>query len=397
MGVICASTMLVASAPVCGIETRLDPTTLRIRSLYGRVPSSPYTFAIEDPRIEILSALPFLTYATPVADLKYARRLARIYLPRTYKSLVGNTDLLVLEDIDSAIFTPENLLWFKRAVVEEGLGLVMGGGSQGFGGNPPFTNWCNTILNEIIPVDCYYDQRLSKDYLVKFRIVEPENELAKSLPWEDAPLYYPPNFVTIRQGCRVIIESADNERTPIYFFWDPGKGRFLGVQNLKGVFGMNFHLWTYFIDTVLNAYYYAVAFPLPQDLVTVHELRAKWHEINIQKKLLISMIDFADKFGATTVPVENGMDEVESIQSNSNSLYMEQDYVEALREIERAISRIFELEEQAVELKDRALFWIFMIEWLAVFSTALISGFVLWTIMIRRRLYREVGATAFRL
>ena len=118
------------------MDTRVDPSTNRIRALYGRAPSSPYAFALEDPRIHLLSALPYLTYATPASDLQLARRLARIYLPRTYQSLIENLDIIVLEDIDSAIFTAENLFWFKRAVLEEGLGMVMGGGSQGFGGNP---------------------------------------------------------------------------------------------------------------------------------------------------------------------------------------------------------------------------------------------------------------------
>jgi uncharacterized membrane protein len=379
------------------MNTRVEPSTNRIRALYGRAPSSPYTFALEDPRIHLLSALPYLTYATPASDLQLARRLARIYLPRTYRSLVESLDIIVLEDIDSAIFTAENLLWYKRAVLEEGLGMVMGGGSQGFGGNPPFTNWGETVLGEIIPVNCFYDQRLSKDYLVKFRIVEPENELARSLPWETAPLYYPCNFVTPKEGCHVIIESDDRERTPIYFYWDVGQGRFLGVQNLKGVFGQSFEMWEYFPDSVLNAYYFGVDFPLPEDLVTVHELRRKWHEIKIQKDLLVGMIDFADKFGANTIQVEDGMDEVEEIQGRSNALYMEGDYAGALTEIENAIARIFDLEQLTVELKDRALLWIYIIEWLAILGTAMIFGSLLWALMIRRRLYREVGATTFRL
>jgi hypothetical protein len=34
---------------------------------------------------------------------------------------------------------------------------------------------------------------------------------------------------------------------------------------------------------------------------------------------------------------------------------------------------------------------------LTVSGTAMISGIILWTVMIRRRLYREMGATSFRL
>ncbi|MBU7004271.1 MAG: hypothetical protein HXS50_01795 [Theionarchaea archaeon] len=390
-----ASLLLVVPV-VLPMETRINPADQKIRALYGRAPSSPYTFALEDPRISVLTALPYLSYSTPYTDLEYGRRLARIYLPRNYESFLEKTDLIALEDIDSAIFTPEKIMWFKRAIEEEGLGLVMGGGSQGFGGNDPFNNWCETALNDLIPVECTRE-RLSKDYLVKFRVLEPDNELAKSLPWEEAPLYYPCNLIYPKQGCTVIIESDDNVKTPIYFYWDVGRGRFLGVQNLKGVFGQAFEDWNYFIDTVLNAYYFTVSFPLPPDLLTLHELRRKWHETNIQKELLISMIDFADKFGANTVGIESGMEEVESIQETSNGLYLDQDYLGSLQQLELVISRIFELEELALELKDRALLWIYIIEWMSVFGTAMISGTLLWTIMIRRRLYRETGTTTFRL
>ncbi len=92
--------MLVGSSiigPGHGMETRLDPGTQRIRAIWGRVPSSSYTFALEDPRIEMGASLPYLTYEKTMSDLAYARRLARIYLPRTYASLLANLDLIVLE------------------------------------------------------------------------------------------------------------------------------------------------------------------------------------------------------------------------------------------------------------------------------------------------------------
>ena len=44
-------------------------------------------------------------------------------------------------------------------------------------------------------------------------------------------------------------------------------------------------------------------------------------------------------------------------------------------------------------MKDRALMWIYIIEWFTVTATLFISGFLLWTLMVRRRLYGEVGVT----
>jgi hypothetical protein len=54
-----------------------------------------------------------------------------------------------------------------------------------------------------------------------------------------------------------------------------------------------------------------------------------------------------------------------------------------------------EIEGRAVDLKDRALLWVYLIEWLAVTGTCLAAGFVLWTLMVRRRLYKEIAVTKF--
>ena len=47
----------------------------------------------------------------------------------------------------------------------------------------------------------------------------------------------------------------------------------------------------------------------------------------------------------------------------------------------------------ALEAKDAALFWVFVTEWLVVTASGLICGAVVWTLMVRRRLYREVTVT----
>jgi uncharacterized membrane protein len=387
---------LLALSTVQCMDTKVDSSSNKIRALYGRAPAQPYTYALEDPRIEILSALPWLTYASPSQDLEYARRLARIYLPRTKESLLDTTDLIVLEDIDSRVFTTKTLVWFKEAVRDHGLGAVMGGGSQGFGGNPPFVGWGQSPLYEIIPVECPYDARLSKDYLVKFKIVDEDNELAQSLPWERAPLYYPTNLVIPKPGCQLIIVSDDEKETPIYFYWDVGEGRFTGVQNIKGVFGQEFNNWEYFQDTVLNTYYYAVSFPLPPDVAVVHELRGKWDRFYLEKRLLLSLIDFADRFGANMQEVTAGIGEMEETRESSDERYLEGQYVEALERIDAALDEISGLEQLALKLKDRALTWIYIIEWLVVFSTVLVSGFIVWSLMVRRLLYKEIQVTSSR-
>ena len=52
-----------------------------------------------------------------------------------------------------------------------------------------------------------------------------------------------------------------------------------------------------------------------------------------------------------------------------------------------------DLEEDAIRLKRQALAWVYVIEWSAVMGTSMIVGVAVYMLMIKRRLYREVGLT----
>jgi hypothetical protein len=392
---------LVITGTVMAMETKVDPETQRIRTLLGGLPSQgvgwagwPVTFlyVIDDPRFDVRAPLPHLGLDNPMIDLQHSLRMARIYLPRSYDSFLENTDLVILANIDVRVFTPQNIQWFRDGVLEEGLGLTMTGGSQGFGGYGGFPSWGETFIGPILPVDCFEGEH-SKSYTPKLRIVAEDNELAMSLPWEDAPCFFPYNFVEMRDGATVIIESRDEKRTPIHFYWDVGEGRVVGCQNIFGVFGCNFMDWEYFQDSVLNVYYYTAGLPLPDDLVVMHEIRRKWYEYGLERKLLLSMIEFADRFNANLVKVEEQIDGLDAMKKNADDLYLAQSYPDALRAIEEAMAESARLSGLAIEAKDLALFWIYVIEWLTVMGTLMITGAVTWTLMVRRSMFKEVGST----
>ncbi len=65
--------------------------------------------------------------------------------------------------------------------------------------------------------------------------------------------------------------------------------------------------------------------------------------------------------------------------------------------MQTAISRLTEANDQLNtasekiwKLKDQALLWVYVTEWLVVSGVGLICGFFLWSVMIRRKLYKEV-------
>lgn len=49
--------------------------------------------------------------------------------------------------------------------------------------------------------------------------------------------------------------------------------------------------------------------------------------------------------------------------------------------------------EKAMKAKDKALLWIFIVERAVVSATSMVAGSILWTLLVRRRLYKEVGQT----
>jgi len=104
-----------------------------------------------------------------------------------------------------------------------------------------------------------------------------------------------------------------------------------------------------------------------------------------------------ESFGANAQGLMRSIGDVEVVMDGTKEAYFELRFEELLDTYERAGVMLDRIEGQALDLKDRSLLWVYVIEWLGVTGTALFAGFVLWTIMVRRRLYREASATRLTL
>jgi hypothetical protein len=98
-------------------------------------------------------------------------------------------------------------------------------------------------------------------------------------------------------------------------------------------------------------------------------------------------------FGANTRSLENELKESDDMRLRAMDAYMQQDYEAVIVILNDARDRLDVAVDMAMELKDRALLWIYITEASAVMATFLICGVVLWSLMVRRHLYREVGTT----
>lgn len=108
------------------------------------------------------------------------------------------------------------------------------------------------------------------------------------------------------------------------------------------------------------------------------------------------VVDFVSKVGANTAESEAILLEAQILRDEAELDYLEGAYESATDTIDEALEVVNRAMDAAMEAKDRALTWIYISEWLATSAVAMLSGFVLWSLMVRRILYRGVGITRLR-
>jgi hypothetical protein len=75
--------------------------------------------------------------------------------------------------------------------------------------------------------------------------------------------------------------------------------------------------------------------------------------------------------------------------------YLEQDYASTISFLQSISPAAKEIARDVIKLKDDALAWVYLAEWLAVSGTSLTCAFVLWSLMVKRRAFRNVATTRF--
>lgn len=164
-------------------------------------------------------------------------------------------------------------------------------------------------------------------------------------------------------------------------------------MGLERFYGQSYYEWKYYKDYFVNHVYLAGGVPVPEDLELVHMIREQLETFRDHRALIIGMIDFIDKFNANTRPVEQMLADMNPMREEAKRLYIEQSYEDSSAVLKEAMSRFDEINAEAVKLKEQALLWIYIIEWSVVSATFLITGIIIWALMVRRKLYREVKIT----
>jgi hypothetical protein len=382
---------------------KVDPETGKIRIVHFGASGLPVRAYPYDPMLEY-SLVPAYMFAMGKEEVQ---RSLRVYMPRSYGVLTRN-DLLVFSDTDAANYRDLWLRWFRDAVLKDRLGLVMTAGGESFGGVENYgVGWIGTPIEDLIPVEMHHQMSWAlthlPNYSLPWEISDPTHELTKALPYNQAPVLGPQNYVTENQGARTLAIAKTvpgrKDRWPVWTYSDVGESRTMAFtaymwEKRHGL--QSFDLWDYFLDHVTNMVYYACRVRIPEDRELVHGIRDSFREYITRKVFAQSLMDFIQKFGANTNRLEGRIERADDAKAEAETLYIQQEYEAALVGIEEAISEMKEIALDSSELKRKALLWVYITEYLAVSGTCMVAGYVLWALMVRRRLYREVGVTRGR-
>lgn len=397
------SVALAVSIPLSvteGSSPKVDPETGKIRIIHfgaGGFPSRVYPY---DPMFKF-AWVPAYMFGMGREEVQ---RSLRIYMPRSYPLLIQN-DVLVFDDTCASNYRDLWLVWCRDAVLKDKLGLVMTAGGESFGGVEGYgVGYIGTPLEELLPVQMYHQMTWAlthlPNYSLPWEITDKDHALTSVLPYDTAPVLGPQNYVTEKQGAHTLAMAKEvpgrNERWPVWAYAEIEESRTMAFtaymwESRHGL--QRFDMWEYFLDHVSNMLYYTCRLAIPDDVQMVHRIRDSFREYVTRKVFAHNLMEFIQRFGANTQRLELRIEDSDGVKKEAEDLYLRQEYQASYDKIQEAISEMKEIALDSGDLKKAALMWVYVTEYLTVSGTCMVTGFVLWTLMVRRKLYRAVATT----
>ena len=391
--------LLILSAPVCiaGEKIRIliigAMTNLQLtKRFFDMEPGVLYmTVPARDPGGFFLSE----------ADLV---KMIRLYFPRSYEEL-KNYDMIMLTSPDFFLITPKQDQWMYDSIRE---------GAGGYNDGSVFSivsgvadSWSISLTQQAFPNDAPAVTARGAGESPRNVASVDINDQAKyrilsdfiPLGVEDVP--GGGRLVLHREGSEVLAYQVGNFgpiKVDFVVAWEYQEGRTL---TNGGWYGNGF--WAYPTDPLKNQYspdmlmnmvFWLTKRSLIEDVAVFHRLKGIFAEYTSRMAVLVSLLDFIDKFGADTGKIQEDIMGLEDTYDMAVEHYLDQEFVEAEKDVLESLELFSRAEEVARREKNIALMWVYVIEWLVTVSTFFIAGFVLWSLMVRRRLYREVAKTS---
>jgi len=391
---LAAALFLLASTE--DLFARTDPSTGRCRTIWVGEICNNNQIALDlisaEPRFTLTRAVPCCLqyYLTPDA-----KKFARMYLPRSYDSLCEGTDIMVFHDFSPEVLPSGYLEWFRRAV-EEGIGLCLIEFANRAATYSGMNFWPEVTLYQVFAGDMVPNQAEAFEGRQFYRIVQEGRLLelpgleARNMNWGAH------GDLSARAGST--LWAVWRERgTPALLSRPYGQG--IVIQPDHGwdtIPEDTKRQWEYFPDYIFNHLTFVGGLSFPDDLELVHRARAAFIRYNEEKGMALLFLGFIEKFGANPLPFEQRLGEMTADHKQAEELYIDLRVAESLEIMQDLLDQFVVMDEDMMRARDRALFWVFVTQYLVVAATSMGCGFALWTLMVKRRLYREARATKAR-
>jgi hypothetical protein len=265
--------------------------------------------------------------------------------------------------------------------------------------------WQPSILREVVPVSEHYSASpyYTSTYSVRFH----QERDPVFLPFLELGVEEVQGIwfceMTARQGATVwadLVQSIApvNRDLPWLVSWKPGGGD----PGMQWVVSHSFDSWwsewnnPYALDIATNMVFYSLDMSLISDIHARREARRLFFNIQSQKSLILSMIEWANNFGADVVPLWDKVTEIELELEEATESYFQQEYTETISFLDSMSTLVMEVTGYAISIKNEALFWVYISEWLVTSSVSLVSAVVLWSLMVRRKAYRAVSVSRLK-
>ncbi len=334
------------------------------------------------------------------------QRYMRIYFPRNHQELL-RYEFIIMAQVDLSFVTAEQQSWMYDAFTNHAKGGV--NTRSVMSALSPFKElWRDSILSKAFPNDVdavlAYEGEGAQGAI---KIVDDPglpNIMRSFKPYIEPIFPTHGGLVTVpRPGSRILSYMLDRSwpgppapgQVGHVFYWHWNKSvTFTFEDMVTWDFWKGRERWNpYALDIIANIVWFSTGRDLPPDPIRIHELRRDLFNFRIRRSILMSLLDFAEKFGANPSNLYAKLVGVDEMMGQGGALYLDWEFDPAAQRIKEAVAGLRQLETEASELKDRALFWIFLLEWLVTAGVSLLAGIVLWSIMVRRALYRDVATT----
>jgi uncharacterized membrane protein len=320
----------------------------------------------------------------------------RVYMPRTYRKLIENYDLILTSDADPQVFRPEWIDWLSDSIIEDDLGLLWLGSIAHYGALTIV--WEGTTIAEVLPArQASRGDMLSEPFYLE--VVDPDEDLIKALPWEDSPPLANLNIQVPREGCQLWTRAVGSRSThPLMTYWDIGSGAVLCFSSKfpAGVLPWA-REWNLFPQAMIYMTYRVADRPLPDDPLLFEEMLNLFIEFSEMNSLIESMLDWVEKFGGNPSRLRDRQEYIMGIRNKAEGAYLDGNFDDAMNFLGECRQEQAWLREEVMDAKDMAMFWVYLTEWCALLGTLMISSYTLWVLMVRRSLYREIGTSRLSL